>query len=195
VTVAAIVLAAGAGRRFAGSGGEVPKQLATVDGDALVRRALRAALAAGLAEVVLVTGAVDLSEHAAGVAVVPNPRWEEGIATSLQAALAHARTAGHDVVVVGLADQPGIPASAWAAVAAAPPEPPIAVATFGGRRGNPVRLPAAVWDLLPTTGDEGARALMRSRPDLVQEVPCAGDPHDVDTMGDLARWSRPTTAR
>jgi CTP:molybdopterin cytidylyltransferase MocA len=193
MTVLAVVLAAGAGERFAGSGGTGPKQRATVGGEALARLALDAALGAGLAEVAVVQGAVDLGAPGdlvpSGVTVLDNPAWADGIATSVQVAVAHARHRSHDAVVVGLADQPGIPAAAWAAVAAAPAEPPIAVATYAGRRGNPVRLSAAVWPLLPTTGDEGARVLMRGRPELVREVPCSGEPHDVDTLEDLRRWS------
>jgi CTP:molybdopterin cytidylyltransferase MocA len=184
-----VVLAAGGGARFATSGGDGPKQLATVAGEPLVAVALRAARGAGLAEVVLVQGAVDLSGLADGATLLRNPRWEDGLATSLQVAIGHARERGHTAVVIGLADQPGVTADAWRAVAAAPDDPPIAVATYGGRRGNPVRLGAAVWDLLPVTGDEGARVLMRERNELVREVPCTGEPWDIDTVEDLRRWS------
>lgn len=190
MTVAAVVLAAGAGSRFAASGGAAPKPLAVVRGVPLVDHVLTAVFAAGFDEVVLVDGATSLADRAEDhVVVLHNADWANGIATSLQMAVAHARRAGHDAIVVGLVDQPGITSAAWQAVRAAPASPPIAVATYDGRRGNPVRLLASVWDLLPESGDEGARAVMRGRSDLVREVPCTGEPWDIDTVEDLNRWS------
>jgi CTP:molybdopterin cytidylyltransferase MocA len=190
VTVAGVILAAGEGARFAATGGTGPKPLAVVRGRALVDHVLATVAAAGLDAVALVDGSTDLSDRdGPGCTVLHNPDWAAGIATSLQVAVAWASAAGHDAIVVGLADQPGVTADAWRAVAGAPSEPPVAVATYGGQRGNPVRLAAAVWPLLPTTGDEGARSLMGRRPELVREVPCTGEPWDIDTVEDLERWS------
>lgn len=181
-----MVLAAGAGTRFAGPTHKLLAPLA--DGRRLVDHAIAAAVAAGIGPVYVVTGAVDLDDLPDGTTVLANPRWADGIATSLAVAIGAARRDGHDAVVVGLGDQPAIDPDAWRLVAAATATP-IAVATYDGRRGNPVRLAADAWPELPTTGDEGARALFRRRPDLVTEVPCPGSGVDVDTVEDLRRWS------
>jgi nicotine blue oxidoreductase len=181
LTTCAVVLAAGGASRFSG---EDHKLLTPFRGRPLVQWAVDAALGAGLDDLVVVTGAVDLDLD---VPTVRNPAWASGQASSLQAGVAYAKSRGHDAVVIGLADQPLVPSSAWRAVAATPS--PVAVATFGGERRPPVRLAADVWDLLPATGDEGARELMRERPALVAEVACDGEPADIDTAEDLARWS------
>lgn len=182
-----MVLAAGGGTRFSGP---THKLLAPLRGRIVVEWAVENARAAGLDETVVVSGAVDLRAEAErfDVTLLHNEDWRTGIASSLAVATAYAAMAGHDAVVVGLGDQPFVPAEAWTAVAAQRATP-IAVATYDGRRGNPVRLAAGAWPLLPVDGDEGARVLMRRRPDLVSEVPCSGDPTDIDSQEDLDRWS------
>jgi molybdenum cofactor cytidylyltransferase len=205
---AAVVLAAGAGSRFSAGLATHPTpklrfgpEGTTVGGDVVgsklrvhwrgrpvVSWAVEAALAAGLDTTFVVTGAADLEGLLpAGVTPVANPGWAAGQAGSLQVGIAAARAAGFDAVVVGLADQPDIPAAAWRAVAASPAS--IAVATYDGRRRNPVRLGREVWDLLPTSGDAGARVVMGQRPELVAEVPCDGNPGDIDTVEDLQPWN------
>ena len=109
-----------------------------------------------LDELIVVTGAVELP--------VPRPctAWSATRLGRRSGDVAgrrrgRGRADGHHAVVVGLGDQPLVHAEAgggW------PPRPstPIAVATYGGARRNPVRLAAEVWPLLPDAGDEGARA-------------------------------------
>ena len=180
-TTLAALLAAGSSSRFA----DGHKLLAELHGARLVDVTVATMLDAAIGPAVVITGAVDLGLSAA-VEQVRNPRWADGQATSMQCAIEAARRAGAQAIVVGLADQPFVTVDAWRAVAAS--SAPIAVASYEGRRGNPVRLHESVWDLLPTTGDEGARALMRVRPDLVEPVPCAGSAADIDTLEDLQRW-------
>ena len=183
--IAGLVLAAGGGSRFDGPD---HKLLAEFRGRPLVSWAVAAALGAGFDEVAVIAGAVDLNDVIPeDVRVIVNPNWASGQASSLQVGLSWASERGHDAVIVGLGDQPLVPSSAWAAVAAA--ECAIAVATFGGERRPPVRLDRSVWELCPTTGDEGARVLMRERPDLVCEVVCDGEAADIDNVEDLDRWT------
>lgn len=183
-----IVLAAGGSSRFAAG----PKQLAEVGGRPLVRLAVEAAVGAGcFVEVLVVQGAVDCRPVLDGlpVTVLDNPSWAAGMATSLQVGITGAGRRGAAAVVVGLADQPGVGSDDWRTVARADASAPIVVATYRGRRGNPVRLDQRVWDELPTEGDEGARSLIARRSELVAEVACPGDAVDVDTVEDLERWN------
>ena len=189
MTTAAVVLAAGAGSRFAGPQHKLRTRLA--DGRTLAEHAVAAARASAIGPVVVVVGATPLElpdEIAGDVEQVTNPHWATGQASSLQTAVAAARRLGVDAIVVGLADQPGIPAEAWRRVAAS--TSPIAVATYadsGDAPRNPVRLHRDVWPRLPTDGDHGARQLIRWHPELVERIPCPGSAADVDTIADLRR--------
>ena len=189
MTLTAVLLAAGGGTRFAGS---THKLLATLDGTTVFQRSLDNVVAAGLAHVVVVTGAVDftIDGDLPSVTKVHNPLWADGQAGSLHAGLDVAAAHHSDYAVVGLADQPFVGAQAWRAIAQSPSTAPIVVATYGGVRGpNPVRLHSSVWSQIPTVGDEGARSLMRLHPDWIDEVACDGSAADIDTLEDLRQWT------
>jgi CTP:molybdopterin cytidylyltransferase MocA len=181
----AALLAAGGGARFAGP---VHKLTADLDGRPVWRWALDHVLAAGFDHVVVVTGAVAL-DVPPSVIERHNAHWSQGQAGSLQLALAVASELGATSLTVGLADQPFVSTQAWRAVADAAPECRLVVAVYDGVPGpNPVRLRADIWPLLPTSGDAGARDLLRSHPDWVCRVDCVGSGADIDTQEDLARW-------
>lgn len=181
MTTAAVILAAGDGTRFAGPD---HKLRAPVDGRPLLDWSVTAARAAGLDETVVVVGADPFADVLADdVTTIDNADWSTGQASSLQAAVAHARRAGHDAIVVGVADQPFVGAACWRAVAAET-STPIAAARFDAGVRPPVRLHRDIWGLLPRSGDEGARWLIRARPELVTAVPCHSDPTDIDTLDD-----------
>ncbi len=190
VTVAGVVLAAGAGSRFrdgdAGAAGH--KLRADFRGRPVVSWVLDTVLEVGFNQVFVVTGAVDLADLVPpGVTEIHNPAWATGQSSSLQVAVAAADAAGHGVIVIGLGDQPLVPAAAWRSVGAS--AGPIVTATFDGERRPPVKLARSVWAELPTEGDAGARTLMQRRPELVSEIPCRGNPADIDTVEDLRLWS------
>ena len=197
---AAILLAAGAGTRFKGTNHKLLAKIRNSDESAsltVFEQSLAHVRESRIGPVIVVTGALgdplesgsdsndtlDLTEN---VIVCHNERWADGQSTSVHAGLEMAKQLGFVRVVMGLADQPFISPEAWRLVAAGPG--PITVATYNGQRRNPVGLDAAIWHLLPTEGDEGARTLMRVRPDLVCEVSCPGSPADIDTEEDLRRW-------
>ncbi|MFL6009172.1 MAG: NTP transferase domain-containing protein [Rubrobacteraceae bacterium] len=191
--ISAILLAAGSGSRFGGG-----KLLAPYRGRPLIEASLANLAEAPIEETVAVVGDDAQRLRAVcepyGVRVVENPDWRQGQSTSVRAGLL---ALGPEVraAVVLLADQPLVgPGAVGRLVAAFEEGAEVAVATYGGRRRNPVLFSRAVWPLLEAelSGDEGARAVLRRHPDLVTEVPCdgVGEPADVDTAEDLRSLER-----
>ena len=186
--VAVAILAAGRGSRLAA---DVPKPLAELRGRPLVSWALDAATASGLRPVVLVVGHGGGAVARAapeGVIVVRSRWWRRGISRSLRAALeALEPWARVGAVCVGLADQPFVGPDAFRRLADAHKHgATLAVATYRGKRGNPVLLARSLWaEARRLKGDVGARALMDDH--HVVEVDCTdtGDPNDIDTLDDL----------
>jgi CTP:molybdopterin cytidylyltransferase MocA len=147
VTVAAVVLAAGAASRYGG-----PKQ-----------RALLPAVLAALSEtevspVVVVEGAWALeprSDEVHEVTLVHCADWADGPGASLRCGLAALGDEVTDALVV-LADGPELDPRAVSRVAAAAGSAAVLAATYDGSRSHPVLLARAVWPSVPA---EGARAL------------------------------------
>ena len=200
--VAGVLLAAGEGSRFGR-----PKALVELDGQTLAERGVTLLRAGGTDPVLIVTGAAQVElrpEHQART--VYNREWRTGMGSSLRAAL-RALTeleAGPEIgaVVVALADQPLVGAEAVGRlIAAYRAGAGVAVAAYGGKPRNPVLLAREHWPevIATATGDQGARAFLRARPELVTLVECGdtGRPDDVDTPADLERIavSRPGRPR
>ncbi len=183
----AVLLAAGAGKRFSGP---EHKLLAPLRGRPVVAHSLHAMTESGVGDCLVVWGAVDLASVTGEVATVCNPEWETGQRSSVETALRYAGEHGYDSVVIGLGDQPFVSPDAWRTVADTDGD--IVVATYDGVRGNPVKLGRSVWDLFRVTdgdADAGARTLMHLHPELVREVACKGVSADIDTPEDLAQWT------
>ncbi|CAA9458837.1 MAG: Molybdenum cofactor cytidylyltransferase [uncultured Rubrobacteraceae bacterium] len=186
--VSAVVLAAGAARRFGGG-----KLLAEVGGRPLIHHALLNLADAPVGETIVVVGAgaegIREACKAFEVRVVENPEWAAGQSTSVRAGILACGPEARAVVVL-LGDQPFVGKEAIKKlIAAFEGGARVAVATYGGRRRNPVLFAREAWPLLveELSGDEGARSVLRRHPGIVVEVPCDGvaEPTDVDTREDL----------
>ncbi len=193
--VAGVLLAAGEGSRFG-----QPKALVELDGQTLAERGVDLLRAGGTDPILVVTGAIRV--ELSGIRTIYNEHWRTGMGSSLRAALhalaAPVPAADPDVdadvaaVVVALADQPLVGAAAVARlIAAYRGGASVAVAAYQGRPRNPVLLAREHWpEVIETAaGDQGARAFLRARADLVTLIECGdtGSPDDIDTPADLAR--------
>lgn len=200
--VAGVLLAAGQGSRFGR-----PKALVELDGQTLAERGVTLLRAGGTDPVLIVTGAAEVElrpEHQART--VYNGEWRTGMGSSLRAALRALTELEADpeigAVVVALADQPLVGAEAVGRlIAAYRAGAGVAVAAYGGKPRNPVLLAREHWPevIATATGDQGARAFLRARPELVTLVECGdtGRPDDIDTPADLEHIavSRPGSPR
>jgi len=205
--VAGVLLAAGEGSRLGR-----PKALVELAGQTLAERGVRLLQAGGADPILIVTGAVPVTPvtpvESGQIRMVHNERWRTGMGSSLCAALLALSETGLSetglsetglsevgAAVVALADQPLVGAAAVARLIAAYRDgASVAVAAYDGRPRNPVLLAREHWpEILATaTGDQGARAFLRSRADLVTLIECGdtGRPDDIDTAEDLERVAR-----
>jgi molybdenum cofactor cytidylyltransferase len=186
--IAALLLAAGAARRFG-----APKLLQDLRGKPLVRWSAEAWTGA-VDEVVVVVPPDhrDLRDALAGLDVryVVNESPERGIGSSIARGVA-SLAQDASAVMIALADEPWVDPhvtervlEAWRTQTTMIVQP-----RFRGVPGHPVLFARAMFGELQTlTGDEGARAVVHRDPSrlAVLEVD-APEPADVDTPVDLDR--------
>lgn len=189
-SVGAVVLAGGSSKRM----GEDNKLLQEVDGKAMVRRVVEAALDSHAVSVIVVTGheAVRVRQALAGLDVtfVHNPNYADGLSTSVRAGVGHVPTACGGAVML-LGDMPRVTAGHIDVLLDRFRDEQgraICVPTCGGRRGNPVVWPRDFFaDMMDLDGDVGARRLIERHRERVVEVAIEDRAIflDVDTPDDL----------
>jgi molybdenum cofactor cytidylyltransferase len=185
-TLHAVILAAGASRRF-GS----PKQLVRLDGQSLLQRAISHASELLGSAVTVVLGA-----HAAEVAetlptgtagVIINRDWQEGIASSIRIGVQRLPGACDGIMLI-LADQPLVGGETLRRLMAAWRRQPrqIVASRYGSVTGVPAIFPRWCFgDLTALRGDAGARIVIRRYSDHVVRLAHPEAAVDIDYPEDL----------
>ncbi len=185
-----IVLAAGGSTRMGRS-----KQLLEFDGEALVRRAAKAAIGSGLGPVVVVLGSeadrVEVAMAGLDVALVRNPRWAEGMGTSIALGVETvARDSGVDAVGILLADQPKVDSAVLMRLGDAWREEgtDAAACVYGSTKGVPAVFGKALFARLkglPPAG--GAKHILADSALKLATIDFPGGLADIDTPEDYRR--------
>jgi CTP:molybdopterin cytidylyltransferase MocA len=190
MTVAAMIVAAGASRRLG-----QPKQLVKYRGETLLGRAVRLALEAGASPVIAVLGAnfelICASVALNGAVTVVNEKWETGIAGSIHAGLGALNALAPEVegVLILSCDQPRLTAEHLRALMDtfdSQGQPIIVASFYAGTRGVPAVFPRAYFsELRALRGDKGARALLKEPTGPLIAIDFEGGEVDVDVPADL----------
>jgi CTP:molybdopterin cytidylyltransferase MocA len=183
MSVAAVILAAGASRRLG-----TPKQYLVLGDETLMERALRTAQEAGLSPVVVVVSADGDYGHALqqrGALIVLNDQADEGMAASIRMGVNVAGMLKAEGVVIMTCDQVLLRPEHLRALYEVPER--ITGSAYAGKTGIPAYFPAARFPvLLQLRGDTGARDLLRDAASVADENLAL----DIDTQEDLDRARR-----
>ncbi|MGH8172990.1 MAG: nucleotidyltransferase family protein [Rhodanobacteraceae bacterium] len=181
-----LVLAAGSSKRLGRS-----KQLIEIDGEPLLRRVARCAVATAPLECVVVLGhdATRIGGALEGLPLrtITIGDFADGMGSSLRAGIAALSPECAGALIV-LTDQPALTSEHLAALCATwriAPERAVASA-YAGVLGVPALLPRAWFaDLIALRGDTGARELLRARRGDVSAIRANELARDVDTLADV----------
>lgn len=187
--ITGVVLAAGEARRFGST-----KQLAQVGGKPLAQHAIDALNAAGVDELLVITGHDGDAVEAALTLpdtgrFVRNLHYRDGQATSLATAF-HEVGDDSEAAIVLMADQPGITADDVRALTAAFRRTRKQIVRLRFTDGpGPSLLSREIYaEAGHLHGDVGARVLIASHPEWVEDVEIdRAAPVDIDARADLER--------
>lgn len=180
-----VVLAAGSARRFGGN-----KLAATVEGAALIRRALSAVPAERFSRVAVVTQYPEILALARDFSFTPvlNDTPEAGVSRSIALGLAAIGDCPGALFLV--ADQPLLRRESVDALVTLWQGKPEGIAALGhgGVRGNPCLFPSRLFpELLALQGDRGGSAVIRRHEGLLSLLEVdARELRDADTPEALA---------
>ena len=185
-----IILAAGSSSRLG-----KPKQNLVFQGDTLLQRTIKAALAADCQQVTVVLGAnASAIEHTmtpGSVQIIHNADWEEGMSSSIRHGLAALLKVDPQLqaVILMLCDQPFADTSIInQLIQASANNKSIIASAYNGTIGPPALFNKSHFnELLALQGNEGAKKLLLQYADEVYKVPFPLGMIDIDTIGDYER--------
>jgi len=184
--IAALVLAAGSSTRMGSA-----KQLLQLGDSTLLRHSVQQARASNVTRTIVVLGAE--ADGARGeltdVATIENPRWSEGIGTSISAGVAAAMEC--DAVVILVCDQPHVSTALINRLIDehTVSRKPIVASRYSDTVGVPALFAREFFDALQQLApDEGAKRLLHQHRESVAAVDFPKGAIDLDTPQDYERF-------
>ena len=192
MSVGIVLLAAGSSSRLGRS-----KQLLKVDGEPLLVRAVRTAMASGAAKTVVVLGANAAVHHETikeyPVEVMVNAGWEKGMGHSLKAGLVHLITCAPETqaVLIMVCDQPMLEVShlQQLILELGRSEKSIIASAYNGSPGVPAIFTYNHFEeLLHLDDQHGAKKIILQHQQTIGLIDFPGGSIDLDTPEDYERF-------
>ncbi|MFP3162419.1 MAG: nucleotidyltransferase family protein [Acidianus hospitalis] len=182
--IGAVILAAGESKRFGKN-----KLLEKINGKSIIENVLENVDI----ERVIIVGkyAEELLPHLKNEIIIYNPKWKEGISSSIKLGLRFFQN--YDGVLIVLGDMPFVKREdIHKIINTFNSDCNAVIPTYKGNWGNPVLLSRKIFDKVMTiTGDEGAKKILKSTENLCFVECDYGVIIDIDTVNDLLTFEKP----
>lgn len=180
-----VILAAGGASRMGR-----PKLLLPYGESSLLENAIDAAKSSGISRILLVAGswheAVEKISAEKNILSAINPRWQNGISSSIHTGIAHAVAVWPetDGILFMVADQPFVTGELLAALVASQKSSglPAVASGYSGTVGTPAIFHHSLFEEVGhLSGDHGARKILLNHKDQTGVVPFMAGETDIDT--------------